>query len=395
MGRSSLIFAVLLGLAFSGSCFAAGTPNGLYVRDGILLRAGHPYRGVGVNYFSLFSRLIEDEKDDSSLESLKQLSKAGVPFVRFMAGGFWPRDWHLYQTNPEEYFRRFDRVVRTAEDARIGLIPSLFWHYPTVPDLVNEPVDQMGNPDSKTSAFIRKYTEEIVTRYKDSPAIYAWEFGNEYALAADLPNAATHRPQIVPELGTPKTRSARDELTSQAFIQAGTLFAKEVRRHDTTRLIISGNALPRISAWHNTRESSWKPDSAAEFEEILRRDNPDPFDCLSVHVYPPADGKFPATARDMAELIHGLARISRDRHKPLFIGEFGAIQKGDDHLAQKKMVEEILAAIESDQIPLAAIWVFDLKAQDDTLNVTFDNPRRDLLELVARTNRRIGERRER
>ena len=133
MRHLSLIFTVFLGLTFSGSCFAADVPNGLYVRDGILMCAGQPYRGVGVNYFSLFSRLIEDGKDESSLRSLEQLSKAGVPFVRFMAGGFWPRYWHLYQTNPEDYFRRFDRVVRAAEDAHIGLIPSLFWHYPTVP----------------------------------------------------------------------------------------------------------------------------------------------------------------------------------------------------------------------------------------------------------------------
>lgn len=392
MRHLSLIFTVFLGLTFSGNCFAADAPNGLYVRDGILMRAGQPYRGVGVNYFSLFSRLIEDGKDESSLRSLEQLSKAGVPFVRFMAGGFWPRDWHLYQTNSEDYFRRFDRVVRAAEDAHIGLIPSLFWHYPTVPDLVGEPIDQLGNPDSKTTAFIRRYSEEIAIRYKSSPAIYAWEFGNEYALAADLPNAATQRPQIVPELGTPKTRSARDELTSQAATQAFSIFAREVRRHDTTRPIISGNALPRISPWHNTREKSWKADSAAQFEEILLRDNPDPFDCLSVHVYPPADGKFPAPAQDMAELIHQLAKISGDVHKPLFIGEFGEIQKGDDHAAQKRMVEEILAAIESDKVPLAALWVFDLKVQEHTLNVTFDNPRKDLLELVAQTNRRIVER---
>lgn len=390
MMRLSLIVASLLGLAFPGNCFAAETPNGLYVRDGILMRAGQPYRGVGVNYFSLFSRLIEVEKDESSLRSLKQLSKAGVPFVRFMAGGFWPRDWHLYQTNPDEYFRRFDRVVRAAEDAHIGLIPSLFWHYPTVPDLVGEPVDQLGNPDSKTTAFIRRYTEEIVSRYKGSPAIYAWEFGNEYTLAADLPNAATQRPQIVPELGTPRTRRARDELTSQAAIQACSIFAKEVRRHDATRPIISGNALPRISAWHNTREKSWKADSAAQFQEILLRDNPDPLGCLSVHVYPPADGKFPAPARNIAESIHALAQVSRESHKPLFIGEFGAIQKGNDLAGQRSAVEEILRSIEIEKVPLAALWVFDLKDQDATLNVTFDGARKDFLDLIVKTNVRLS-----
>jgi len=377
---------------FSARAFAADTPSGLYLSDGVLLHAGQPYHAVGVNYFSLFSRLIENPNDETSLKQLKQLEKANIPFVRFMACGFWPRDWRLYQTDPEEYFRRLDKVVRAAEEAHVGLIPSLFWHYPTIPDLMGEPIDQLGNPASKTTAFVKHYTEQIVTRYKDSPAIYAWEFGNEYTLAADLPNAATQRPQIVPDLGTPKTRTARDELTSAAAIHAFTVFAKEVRRHDSSRIIIAGNALPRTSAWHNTAEKSWKSDTAPQFKEILLRDNPDPIDTLSVHLYP--DHKYPAGTKDLPELIHLLASLSKETYKPLFIGEFGAIQKGEDHADQRIATEQILKAIEREKIPLAALWVFDLKAQDDTLNVTFDNPRKDLLELIAQTNRRIIQQRE-
>ena len=65
-------------------------------------------------------------------------------------------------------------VVRVAEKHQLGLIPSLFWHQATVSDLVNEPLDQWGNPSSRTIEFMRGYTREVVTRLKDSPAIWAW-----------------------------------------------------------------------------------------------------------------------------------------------------------------------------------------------------------------------------
>ena len=95
---------------------------------------------------------------------------------------------------------------------------------------------------------MRRYTREVVTRYKNSPAIWAWEFGNEINLSADLPNAAEHRPQIVHQLGTPKERSARDDLSHKDIRLALEEFAREVRRHYSTRLILSGNAFPRPTA---------------------------------------------------------------------------------------------------------------------------------------------------
>jgi len=104
------------------------TSLGLTVRDKTVMLEGKPYRGVGANYFSLFSRLLADSKDTSSLNNLAALSKAKIPFVRFMCGGFWPTDQKLYLTNREAFFQRLDRVVRCAESNHVGLVPSLFWN---------------------------------------------------------------------------------------------------------------------------------------------------------------------------------------------------------------------------------------------------------------------------
>ena len=125
---------------------AVPAPLGLYVRGGVLMREGRPYRGIGANYFSLFARVLKSPDDDSPLKNLTALGDAGVPFVRFMCGGFWPVEMRLYQDNQAEYFRRLDKVVGAAKDAKVGLIPSLFWNPSTVADLCGEHLDQYANP---------------------------------------------------------------------------------------------------------------------------------------------------------------------------------------------------------------------------------------------------------
>src|SRR6185312_8662051 len=177
----------------------------------------------------------------------------------------------LYVTNRDEFFRRFDRVVQSAQAHGIGMIPSLFWFDSTVPDLVGEPVSEWGNPKSRTQRFMREYVREVVTRYRNNPTIWGWEFGNEYALGACLPNAKENRPAVVPELGTPATRSARDDLTFSIVREAYEDFATEVRKHDPRRMIVTGDSLVRASAWHQEHETNWTTDTPKQFAEMLTR----------------------------------------------------------------------------------------------------------------------------
>ena len=381
---SSVVFAVIA--ISTGFCPVFGQSGpGLSVEKGVLSKGGTPYRGIGVNYFSLFYRVLKDPADRSYDAGLRQLSEAGIPFARFMCCGFWPVDWDLYQQDKEAYFQRLDAVVAAAEKYDVGLIPSLFWHYATVSDICGEPIDQLGNPDSKTSAFIRVYTEEIVRRYHDSPAIWGWEFGNEYNLAADLPNALQHRPPVWPQLKTPATRTARDELTSEQMLTAYSIFAQVVRKYDTRRILLAGNAVPRASAFHNTLDRSWTPDTAEQFKAVLCRDNPDPYDVLSVHLYPDENNRYPAQAASFGELVRIACDISASVGKPLVVGEFGvsAMLPAEQ---EKAVFEDILSAIASSDIPLAALWVFDHAGQLKDWNVTFENKRAYMLTQIAAVN---------
>jgi len=352
--------------------------------DGALLRDGKLFRGVGVNYFDLFYRTLRDPADTSCNEGMAELARREIPFVRFMACGFWPDDWRFYLERPTLHFALLDNVVKAAEEHGVGLIPSLFWASATVPDLVGEPRDQWANPDSKTHALMRRYVREVVTRYKDSPAVWGWEFGNEYNLDADLPNAAQHRPAVVPKLGTPAARSGRDDLTHDALAVALRAFADEVRKHDRRRIITSGNSVPRPSAWHQWKEKNWTQDDESQFAERLLLDNPDP-----VNVYE-ASGKRFGREVPVEELLSLTMQVAAQAKKPLFLGEFGAADKAPDgEKGAKERLAALIAAIEKAGVPLAALWVYDFSGQAKDWSVTAKNARAWQLAAIAEANQRI------
>ncbi len=370
---------VLVGIpAFATDAGMPGeqTPHfGLMVNErGILCKDGMLYRGFGVNYFDAFIRVLLDPEDTSYEAGFQVLAEYGIPFARVMFTGFWPRDMQLYLEDREVYFQRMDGVVRAAEKHGIGLIPSLFWYSGMVPDLVGEPRNQWRNPDSKTHAFMRQYVREVVTRYRNSPAIWGWEFGNEYNLAADLPNAAEHRPKIVPHLGTATQRSEQDDLTHEMIRMAVRTFAQEVHRYDPYRILPSGHSIPRPSAWHQWEEGTWTRDTPEQMFEILAGQHPDPINMISVHIYDEA-----------LERLDMLITMVEKLGKPLFVGEFGIAGFGAE---TERAFGELLERLVQASVPLAALWVYDYRRQD-ALNVTGTNSRAYQLKALAEVNRRL------
>jgi len=371
---------VLIGiLCLISTVLPAATASGLVTNErGELLLRAVPFHGIGVNYYDAFTRTLGQPDRTNYDAGFRELAARQIPFVRFSAGGFWPQDWALYQTNRAKHFARLDGVVQSAERHGIGLIPSLFWHLSAVPDLVGEPCNRWGDPNSRTLAFMRQYTRELVTRYRRSPAIWGWEFGNEYNLAADLPNAAEHRPPVVPSLGTPAQRTAEDELTHAAIRVAFREFALEVRKHDPQRIIVSGNSIPRLSAWHQMKEKSWKQGTREQFAEVLAADNPSPMNTLSVRGYD--------LTADIGRLAQAMT-VAQAERKPLFVGEFGV--PGAATGETKEKFATILAAIETNRVPLSALWVFDFDGQAKDWNVNATNDRSWQLDAIQQANGRM------
>jgi hypothetical protein len=262
--------------------------NGLYIRDGYFKKDGKPYYGIGVNYFSMFNFILNGNTTlDGTLKAMDALSEHDIPFVRF-SSPFWPNDWKKsYFTDKDGYFKILDKLVARAEKDSIGLIPSLFWNIPSIADIFGEHMDAFGDNSSKTMAFIRSYTAEIVQRYKDSPAIWGWEFGNEFDLQVDIPGGSV--PSIVPALGTPDSRDpVHDNFTHEEMENAFVQFATIVRQNDSTRPVFTGNAEPRSSAWHNAKRSSgeyWVADNETQYYSILCDFNPDPVNTITIRSY--------------------------------------------------------------------------------------------------------------
>jgi Cellulase (glycosyl hydrolase family 5) len=359
--------------------------------NGAILKDGKAWRGIGINYFSAFNRLIESGDDASSFSGLAVLAEHKIPFIRFAGCGFWPNEWSLYLTNKAEYFRRMDRFVAEAHKRNIGLIPSLFWYDGCIPDVVGEPRNQWGNPRSKTIAFMRQYVSEVVGRYLHERTIWAWELGNEYSLGADLPNAAEHRPPVDHDLGTAAARSAEDDLIHEMVAAACAEFGRAVRALDSTRPITTGHSLPRRAAEHLRREKSWMQDSPEEFERNLLEVTPSPCDLISVHLYPFDKERFNAKDTPYAQTMRYCMEAARRGGKALFVGEFGApdSQKDGGPEAARKNILEMIAALESTGVPLAALWNFDLAGQDGSLNVAADDPRSWVLDELQHANERL------
>ena len=201
-----------------------------------------------------------DKNDDSSLVNLHRLADKGIPFVRFPACGFWPKGWQLYLDDPAEYFRRMDRVVRAAEENKIGLIPSLFWRLATVSQLVGEAPSKLGDNKSKGIAFIKQYTREVVERYKNSPAIWGWEFTNEANLGVDLVPGGGRKGGRFGGAGAVDAGSEMGvRLTTNQLTNAYTSFGRVVRAIDPSRVIDSGTGIPQ---GRGLAQCSWPISSA-------------------------------------------------------------------------------------------------------------------------------------
>jgi hypothetical protein len=395
---SSIIIRFLLAFLLSQaitampvSSQAASSPGLSVARDGTLLRNGEPYRGVGVNYPDAFLRPLRNPEDESYREDFGKLAANHIPFARILACGFSVSDYQLYLQDKESYFKRLDGVVHAAEEANVGLIADLFWKAYVVPDLVGEPRGQWGNAQSKTRQFMRTYTHEVVSRYVNSPAIWGWEFGNEYNVSVDLPDAWRNLPPINPHLGKARNRGPDDSLTTEIFTSALSDFARTVREIDGHRMLLTGNSLTRPFAYHLLTEKRDGPDSTEQFATMLLRQNPGPFNPVCIHagpsLVPYSIAKRPVSYNELIRICAGAARSAS---KSLYIEEFITCPPKTEcsTATRRENVSNVLAAIQANNVSLASVWVYERKMVHDPYSLSFDDDTASVLQLIGDLNRK-------
>lgn len=389
--RNSIISTLALVLVLlSAQSFAVGeanSPLGLYVQDGVLKYQGQPYRAMGINYNNCFGPLLKDPENREFVKGFQILKEVyQIPYIRFRAGPFYHDGWELYDKDPQEYFQRMDLLVIEAEKRELGLIPSLFWYVVAVPDYCNEPLKALGIRSSKSRKFIAKYTTEMVNRYKDSPAIYGWELGNEYMLYADLPKY-DHLP--APKKGSDKPRTKADKLLRPMLISLYTDFYKTIRRLDRDRIIVTGDSVPRAFAWHNRNEDSWGKDTKQQWLSRFRLDTPRYYEVVSFHLYKQADDNyFEDVDISIEQLVGLMVETCREDKKVIWCGELG--MPGTDE-ESKAFFYRMMKIIEDNEIELSAIWNFvpEGKFQPDW-DILSDNERAYMLKAVKELNERFA-----
>ncbi|MGE4489926.1 MAG: cellulase family glycosylhydrolase, partial [Kiritimatiellales bacterium] len=273
-----------------------------------------------------------------------------------------------------------------AEKDGLGLIPSLFWSAVAVPDFVGEPLSELGNPKSRSRAFIRKYTTDVVRRYRNSPAIYGWELGNEYLLMADLPGYDHLPPK---KSGTDQPRTKADKLFRPMILSLYEDFYQTIRNIDPDRIIITGDSIARAHAWHNRHEDRWGQDSRTQWLEQFKADTPACYKMVSFHLYEEADGKyFKGENLPLEKFVQTVVKTCRKEKKPVWCGELG--MPGTDEKS-RTMFFRMMKAVEENQVDLSAVWNFipEGRYQPDW-DITPDNKRSYMLDAVKELNRRFA-----
>ena len=374
----------LVGLLCMCAACMAEPSLGLTVQGGKLMRNGSEFRAMGINYNTAWYDVLKDPETLEVAEGFRILKQDyGIPFIRFSAGPYAHTQWKLYVEDPEEYLRRFDLLVKHAEAQGIGLIPSFFWYICAMPDLQGEPVSALGDPDSKCRTFMRQYIRDIVGRYKDSPAIWGWEVGNEWMLTADLPKLA-HLPRK--KIGSKEARTAADKVLRPMLLDAYKDFYKTVREMDPDRIIVTGDSIARPSAWHNRNEDAWGQDTKEQWAEVYRADTPDCYEVASFHLYAEAEmSYFENKDLPIEDFVTEVVGISRSDNKVIWCGELG--MPGSDD-ASRDMFIRMLRSVIQNEIALSAIWNFKPQGtfQSDW-DISPTNERAYMLDVVKVLNK--------
>lgn len=370
--------------------------------DGISLQLnGRPWRGMGVNYFDAFGRTLYNSKNTTYRDGFRVLDSLKIPFVRLAFCGINLREMAYYNSDKALYFRLMDSVVATARRYNIGLIPTLIWHTNVAIEMTGQPYGSLADTTGLANRWMAQYVEEVVSRYRNEPTIWAWEVFNELYPYGDLP----------------KTSPNYKPLTTTNVQNIHRMLASRIRKHDPDRLISSGNQLPASDQYHRflyrtdtvKYATGRKPDSRAQHRAVLDSLHPPPINMLSSHVYYFRDetGRFfyDKTLTE-AGYIQELPKLGKELGMPVFLGEFGVNDKdldafGNplDSAGQVAFFSSMLDAIEQSWIPLSALWVYDYEyfnppgmvsvGGNSYWTVRMDNSRRYQLVAISKANSRM------
>ena len=351
--------------------------------NGVMKLSGKDVYLAGVNCYNLFNQCFGDFSATKAKQTLDVLKENGVPLVRFNCGGYSYDYIQLYMQNPTAYLDLLCQIADYARELEIGLIPSFFWLYYAVPDYYDEPLKSWGCADSQTVQFLCDYTTAVVSRLKDSKAIFAWEFGNEFNLSCDLPNVTEHLPALPPH-STRKARTEADYLSAEDVSYALTRFSQTIRGlDDSGRMITSGNATLRPSQYNQLKYNTWEQDSYEEYKQITAMFTPEGVNTISEHVYFQSQTTF-GQPLSLSQYLSYVTQAAKEQKKAYFVGEWGG-GSSEDMSYYREIGNDFVDA----SVQVCLLWNFNLEEGAVEYSFSADSSRgRKLFAVLAELNHR-------
>lgn len=330
---------------------ALGNPQssqpGLYVQDGVVMLAGKPFYGIGTNYYDIAWRFLTSPLDGDFENGIQKVASYKLPFVRLRFSSYSGEGMSYMESDPELFFQGMDRCVELCEKYKIGIIASLVWTPLGYLEEGQTYGDFFRNPEGEGYQKMLEYMEAVVTRYKNSPAIWGWEVGNEFNLSCDIP-------------GSEYDLSADDLAAFYADV------APKIREWDgTNRIIETGNSQNRHASRSLMDNGTWNDDSLEDMRYMTELYDNDAMSVTSIHIYNTTQR---ADGRDISveEYLKIYVDFCKDMGKPLFIGEYcddeiNGVTEWTEEIEKESLekFQVVHDAILANDIQLATIWIFD------------------------------------
>ena len=266
--------------------------------NGVIMLNGKPFYGMGVNFHGPVSMRLGDDQCDLDIY-FKKLEDAHIPYCRVMFGVFYDHEVKQYvsEQTHDKFIAALDYVVGMAEKHNVGLIASLFWSKDAFMKYCGETFEKLADPESETIRLQKQYIHEIVGRYKYSPAIWAWEIGNEGNLDCEI-------------LHFENEEGADTLFTTEILNEYYKILGAALREEDPYRMITGGDSAPRDSSASLRKYHSWSPvNTYDDYKNALSWYTPEPLDTVSLH--------YPAL-----EQIDDYVKMAKELKIGLFVGEF-------------------------------------------------------------------------
>ncbi len=297
---------------------------GITVDDkGTFRMNGKPFYAYGVNEYLMAWMYGKDAAGEPQYKkSFAIMRKYRIPVARFPLMHITKEQVQRYQAGEagalDNILQVADLVVAEAEQSHVGLIISIFFSGMLAQ---GDKISAIGDPESATMRMRKRFVKEVVTRYKDSPAVWGWEVTNETNLSADIPSSADNY----------------DNFTSTEGYRMVHEIAAAIREADDYRMISTGDAILREAA-RALREAglkadeshAWAPDwrkgTAADYAYMLRYCTPDPANAMSLHMgCQRPDWTYKLADRELtfADLLELYSRTAKAEGKGFYFGEFG------------------------------------------------------------------------